>query len=242
MNRSLGSARTTCRRLAGGLAVVAALLIAPAGAFADFQVVSGNVTVLTPSASNPVNLNLHQTTSDTNMFAFTESQNNTLSQSVAVDFTGPGAYNQFHLSPGTIAKGTQVNSYMFHSDVATASLRSPPGVVYDAVIHFDQPIIGGQFLNSTLRLYDAPPNSMGNPNVQYPTTPFSGSEFNDLTIEKMDAQTLDIKFHTYQALDELRIFTAAAAAPEPASLTLACMGVVGLGGFALRKRLRKAAN
>src|ERR1700722_8065674 len=63
--------------------------VAPARATAGFTLISGNLTVLNPSAGSPVNLTLDHTNSDTNMFGFTESTGLTLAQPATVDFTQP---------------------------------------------------------------------------------------------------------------------------------------------------------
>jgi hypothetical protein len=200
-------------------------------------VVSGNLTVLNPSAQNPVNFTLDHTNSDTNMFGLTENTGITLSKGANVDFTQPGTYNQFNAQPGVIPAGTSVNTYFFHSEPASEDKEAPPGVFYNVTVKFDETILGGQYLNSTIVDYSK--NGQVNPFVIYSTQNFTGLEINDVLIEQTDAHTINFMFHTYEALDEARIFTAI---PEPASMTLAFSGLLGLGGFMWRKRGKKAAG
>jgi hypothetical protein len=222
---------------------VTVVLGVPAKARAGFVVTSGNLTVLNPAAATPVNLSvLDATTSDTNMFGFTERTGVALPGPVSVDFSQPGTYTPSTTSPAQLSQGTIVNSYLFHSEPASET-KEANGVTYDVTVKFDQPIVGVQMLGQTLRSYDMGPSGLGNPNVKYPTSIYSGLETSDSVIESADHETLHLIFHTFTDQDQVRVFTASTAAvPEPTSVSLAFTGVLGLGAYVLRRRRKLKAS
>jgi len=210
---------------------------------AGFTVQSGAVTVLTPPFSPPLNLREGQTVSTTNMFAFQEYSNFTLPVAANIDVSGPGTYKTVaSLTPGTIAAGTTVDSYFFHTD---APLHTTVPSIYNVTVHFDLPILGIQALTRTLQSFESPAPfgaNLGRSDVIYPVPAdlFSGLEFQpngpDFLVEQLDSQTLVMHFSTKSNPDEIRVFTVI---PEPASMTLAFAGAITLGTFAIRRRKGK---
>ncbi len=170
--------------------------------------------------SPPPSVLLGALKSDTQLVAFQESSNLTLSQNVRVDITIAGTYQSDNsLAPGTISAGTEVDSYFLHSQ----PVHQPQ--VYVGSITFSTPILGVIVLDAGLDRTDA---LLGAPGTLYPTGNVGrGLELSpteDYVSLSSDLKTLSVHFTTHTDIDEVRILTAAV--PEPASLILAVPALV----------------
>jgi len=113
----------------------------------------------------PASVQLNQLTSDTDVFVYTEVSNLTLSTDLHVDAAVSGTYTSPFVPGGTISAGTTVNSYLMHSDPASAF----PVNYNDRTLTFNnEQIVGLILLSSTLTGSTA---VLGAPGTAYPPPP-----------------------------------------------------------------------
>lgn len=208
--------QVSSRRL---LALAAASLVfSGSAARAGYSSVSNTIQIISP----PPSVQIGALTSDTLIRTFAEVQDLTLKSSVAVDDTASGSFtSNSALVGGTIAAGTAVDSYLFHSDTATTSH------VYTGSVTFSTQILGLIVLTQSLDSTDA---QLAHPGTTYSTSNLRGLELSptaDSFTLSADRRTLTFHFLTNNSLDEVRVVTAATV-PEPASVVL-----MGLGGLIL---------
>ena len=158
--------------------------------------------------------------------AFDELQQFVLPVDVIVNITSPGRYDEpGDLTPGVIATGTDVDSYLLHAD----KLGLGGNKLLTGSVTFDEAILGVIVLGSALRSSDA---VLGAPGTTYPGSmwnPFRGLELRrcqDFVIVEPDLRTIQVHFRVGWAVDQIRVITAAPepAAPEPGALVLLLAG------------------
>jgi hypothetical protein len=154
---------------------------------------------------------------------FAEHRDFTLATAVTVDDTAAGTFtNEASLVGGTIAAGTEVDSYFIHSDTA-----SPP-TTYEASVTFSTPILGVIVLSASLSATD---DQLGATVTKYPGGDngrgLELSRTQDFFTLSADLKTLTLHFNTHDNVDEIRVLTAPTPVPEPAAAAL-----LGLGGIA----------
>lgn len=184
------------------------------------QIVSttGAVVVTVP----PSNVSSNQWESNTQIRAFAEEQNLTLTQNVATDISVAGASpsaTSENLSPSTIAAGTTIDSVMLHFD-KVGSNSTVVGAT--GSITFAEPILGLLVLSDS---ENATNSILGLPGVTYSTggdhglglNPGGGGNSDSVTLSD-DLRTVTVDLNTNYYADDLRIVTAV---PEPATLTMA---------------------
>ena len=210
--------RTVCGYALLSLAVMLACFRAET-AKAGIISTTGDIDAL---ASPPPSVQLGRRRSDTELFTFQESSNLTLSRNVRVDITSAGTYqSDSSLTPASISEGTVVDSYFLHSE----PLNQPK--VYTGSITFSTPVLGVIVLSAGLDSTDA---LLGAPGTLYPggllARGLELSPTEDFVTLSSDLKTLSVQFTTHDAVDEVRILTAAV--PEPATLILAVPAILAL--------------
>jgi hypothetical protein len=201
------------------------LLVLPAAVKAQVTGVTGNATLVPPPLSVGTG-----TGAESIVFA---EQSLVLSSPINVDISGPGTYNSLaSLTPGTIAAGTDVSSFYLHSWNST----DMAGTVYSGSITFATPILGVEALSSSLPTTNS---ILGLPTTTYITSASAqgfefGTQIDSLSIS---GDTLSFLNETFGAPDDLRIITAAAAAPtpEPSILLMLGTGLLALVGLNLKR-------
>jgi hypothetical protein len=193
---------------------------APSSAFT----IGGSVHVLTTPP--PV---VSETADQSNQYInmFTEQVDSTLAAPVSVDITPsagiPKTYAGIdHLSPGTIAAGTPVNSYFMFSDPVGAPRLLYP---YSAAVTFPTPILGVMVVYSTLQQSDT---ALGAPGTTYKIGPADGLEDNSGnpdTVELASANEIYLNLYTQADIDSVRIITAAT--PSTSSSSTGGSGATG---------------
>ena len=209
-------------------ALLLLLFCAGGPARADYLTTTGAVQIIAPPAS----LQVGALTSDTQIRTFVENQRLTLTGAVSVDDVASGTFNGTNpLVGGTVAAGTSVDSYFFHSDPVNANQK------YSGSVTFTTAVLGVIVLSNTL---DATDSTLGHKGTSYPTgvngrgLELSSSE--DSFTLSADRRTLNFSFFTHNNVDEVRVITAASAVPEPGSMALLGLGTMILGGAAARRR------
>jgi hypothetical protein len=203
------------------------LLVLPAAVKAQVTGVTGTATLVPPPSSV-------ETGTGAESIVFAE-QSLVLSSPINVDISGPGTYNSIaSLTPGTIAAGTDVSSFYLHSWNST----DIAGTVYRGSITFATPILGVEALSSSL---PATNSVLGLPTITYFASNNAqgfelGTQIDSLIIS---GDTLSFLDETFGAPDDLRIITAAAAAPtpEPSILLMLGTGLLALVGLNLKRFL-----
>jgi hypothetical protein len=217
------------------LVVLALLLGTGASSRAGYSSETGAVQVIAaPPSVQPGAL-----MSNTFVQTFVEHQSLTLTSSVHVDDTAAGTFTSpASLVGGSIASGSQVDSYFFHSD-PTAKAET-----YTGSVTFTSDIIGVIVLSHSLNLTDAQlgavgtsyPTGVSNRGLELGTT----SDKDSFTLSA-DLKTLTFSLHTSSAIDEIRVLTEPTAVPEPASALLLGLAIPGVLGLARLRRNRNAS-
>jgi hypothetical protein len=184
---------------------------------------------------------------------FRERQNFTLPADLEVDFAAPGLYDQPKDIPSpspVLVAGTRVDSYFFHADPPTGK----SSYVFDGSVTFTTDILGVIIFNNGTngRLGDTDA-LLGHPSTLYPLG--GGNDDRDLEFQdgsddvtlSADRRTLTFHFVTAPGpMDQIRVITAesfdVSAVPEPASLSLAILGLLVGAGVEWRHRCRAAST
>lgn len=187
---------------------------------------TGNVEVLTGAPASVVE---GQLADADKLRAFNEKQGFVLQQSLLVDYVSP-----LYTSAGFIAAGTVVDSHFLNFDVPA----NRPRTTRSGTVTFDGLILGLIFSNNYLDLSDPILGAVG---TTYPT----GVErrfFNETgDLFTVTGGQLTFNFTSRvnnNGIDQMRIVTASAAQPipEPGTLALFGLAMVGLVGTARLKR------
>jgi hypothetical protein len=220
----------------------AVILILGAGGAARAAIIgtSGAVVMIAP----PPSVRTSMLESDTEIRAFNEQQNITLNTNISADITVPGvspSASSQNFSPGMIASGTKVSSYLAHFD-AVGNRTSNPAPLSGSIT-FDTDVIGLIVLSQAQNNTDAYP---GLTSVSYPQQEPSrgleivvggvGQDSNDEITLSADRRTVFLNLRTGMVQDEVRIITAA---PEPGGALLASIAALRMVG---RRGRRKWVN
>jgi PEP-CTERM motif len=226
-----------------GVAVLAVAAVAPllagAGPVSAAPILSGQIVQISPP---PSDVQGSDPTSNTTAFIWSERTNLTLASNIAVDMTTPGTANTgngYLPSPGTVAAGTVVDTYLLHSDPVSGSQT------YNFSVTFNSPILGIIDTISGLATTDA---ALGSPTTTYPGASTDRALEALDTLDWVSSDGLTAHFNTSTFVDEIRILVSATApppptnpaVPEPSTFALLALGGGALAGWR-RWRKRKAA-
>jgi len=191
-------------------AITVSALVIPQAAHAEITGFTGQVVAVAPlpdvrpGASEDANL----------IRLFRESSEEVLSAPLPVDANVPGLYDQasdLPLPQPFIPAGTSVDSYLLHADVPGEPVSGPS---LHATIGFDRDILGVEMNATTLDTSDA---VVGAPGTAYPNLlwPKRGLEWDNNydAVDWIDSRTIVVSFNINTVVDDVRIITAAAAAP-----------------------------
>jgi hypothetical protein len=172
--------------------------------------------------------------SNDHVFIWSERSALALPTAISVDMTKIGTSdsgNNYSPSPGTIAAGTRVDSYLIHSDPVGSGPQN-----YVASVTFGTPILG---IIDTINRLASTDSLLGNPGTTYP------GASTDRTLEAPDSLVwvsnhgLTLNFTTGAFVDEARVLVATA--PEPSTLVSCVTGAAKLVGFVwVRRRVHVA--
>lgn len=223
----------------GRIAAYGCLLV---GMLGLAQISRASVTATTGAvvfvSNPPTNLSTGAWQSDTQIQAFDEAQDLTLSQAINIDISTPGTSpnaSTSNLSPATIAAGTVVNSYALHFDVDGAP---PVGDAYELTgsITVSDPIIGLIVLSNSLT---ATNSILGIPGDTYPFGSDYGLELNpagggtsDIITLGSDDHTVTVDWRDASSADNIRIITEV---PEPGT-EMAWLGLAACVVFGWKRR------
>jgi hypothetical protein len=208
-----------------GFALVA-LLAPPSQAG---YVLSGAIVQISAPASD---VQGSDPTSNDHAFIWSEQSALVLPMSISVDMTKIGtsdASNNYSPSPGTIASGIRVDTYLIHSDPVGSGSQN-----YVGSVTFDTPILG---IIDTINGLASTDSILGNARTTYP------GASTDRGLESLDSLVwvsnngLTINFTTSTFVDEARVIVGAAV-PEPSSLVTCVTGAAALVAFGWVRRRR----
>lgn len=216
-------------------ALCLAFCLAGTAAHATILAPTGAVSIVSP----PTDISTGATESDTVILAFAERQNVTLPADVAADITVPGTSPSGgvqHLSPGTIAAGTGINSYFIHFDVVGTPAPTS-AIPATGSVSFDSDVLGLIVLDAKLNATHTFP---GMPGTTYSTGGGleivgggAGTGANDQVTLSADRRTVTFNFRDAESPDDIRIITSV---PEPSTLGLVFSASVGLAAYCFRRR------
>ncbi len=148
-----------------------------------------------------------------------------LNQPVEVDITSAGVFDQLaDLTPGAIAAGTRVRSYILHADPVGSSVRT-----YEGTVRFDEVVIGIIVRGTRLAATDSLLGGIG-------TTYDGASEGRGLELNQAgtadevslsmtpDRRIVGIRWTASTATDEIRILTI----PGPGTAGVTLLGVIAV--------------
>jgi hypothetical protein len=193
-------------------------------------VLSGAITQISPPPSD-IQDAPGEPQSNTTAFIWSERTGLTLSSPVSVDLTTTGtanAGNNYRPSPGTIAAGTKVDTYLLHSDPVGSGAQN-----YVFSITFDTKILG---VIDTISGLAATDSTLGSPTTTYPGASTSRALELPDTLVWVSNNGLTLNFTTSTAVDEARILVVAV--PEPSTAISGAMGAVAFLGFGWARRRR----
>ena len=180
----------------------------------------------------PTDLQEGSLESDTQMFLIAEQMDALLLVGLSVDINAPGTYTTPDpLTGGTLSAGLSVESYLVHFDrVGNASTNTQ---VTGATITFDRPILG---VIVTTAYHTASDSVVGNAGVTYAVL---GRNLNfgsgDIVTLSADMLTITLNLKESTGVDNIRIITT----PEPGTLALFGLGIVGLIGARVRRKRQR---
>ena len=206
-----------------------ALCIFPISATAEASIISTTGPVVLISA--PASVVPGKSVNVTDGQVFSETQDLTLTGALSVNAVAPGKYKNGVGSGGTIAAGTDVDSYFALFDSGGKS------VTYGAVtLTFSTPVLGVIFDDSQLNKSDS---ILGISSTKYPTGgTYRGQEVGDSTQISANGYSITLDDTVSSPGDDIRIITAAgtSVAPEPGSLALLAGGLTTVGVWRRRAR------
>lgn len=164
-----------------------------------------------------------------NLYAFNEDQNVSVAGSdLDYDLTVGGTWSTTGTNPGSLTVGTTVASHYVFFDPG-------PATTIEGWVEFDSDIIAVIVTTSLLDNSDY----LANTDVNYLNPGLRGLEGNQDQIVSVTDRKVFINFRASTPGDYIRVLTEyspTAAAPEPTTLVLFLLGLVGLG-FNRHKRL-----
>ncbi len=203
--------------------------------------VVGTTGAVTSLFFTPLFLDLGELESNIFISEIAEQKNVQLNSALAVDISLPSTVPSsisVNLTPGVVAAGTRVDSYLLHFD--PIGTPSQP-LALSGSVTFSLPVLGIEVLTTSLNSTDT---VLGIPGAFYPigevnrglelSVGLVGIETFDGITLSLDRKTVSVILSTQLSLDQVRVITAV---PEPSSLTQFGIGAVGLaGGVFLRRR------
>ena len=151
--------------------------------------------------------------SNTTMPVFQEQMNLSLPSALAVDITPPASFPAVYnspskLTPGNIASGTSVDSYMAYA--SPTSKQASPQFNYVATLNFSSPVLGVIVSSSTLNNTDS---VVGAPGTTYPHDAFRGLELGSSAgdgdvVKLLTPNSIYLFINTNLDIDEVRVITA----------------------------------
>ncbi len=168
---------------------------------------------------------------DDTLWVWNEKQNVTLTEDLFVDRVADASADFVEIVSGgyLISAGTVVSSHYVQWDPAG-------GKDVNATIEFDSEIFA--FITADQKLFDSD-SSLGLDWVNYNDFKLRGLEKKDMTF--INGTSVDIDWRASSPGDWTRLITAyspAAATPEPGTIALLSLGLIGLAGVS-RKKLKK---
>jgi len=221
--------RTLLTVIVGCLAVYGSGPATAGGIFGvPFNVVETNL---------PVNMSIVEGDFEDNgkAFIFKERDDFDLAAPLPVDITEPGDYGPAPAIQPTIGPGVHFESWLLHFDPVGQS-NSTTSI--EGNVTFDNRIVGLIVTFATLNATDAFPGASVSENVTYSGDLNRGLEL-DNDVIKLSDDRLTLSFNTliasFGAIDQIRIITI----PEPSTLSLAGLGLIGLVCGAARRSQRR---
>jgi hypothetical protein len=186
--------------------LLAASLLATSPAWAGIAATTGDVQNVT--ATPPTDVREGKYEDNKKIRAFEEQRGVVLGAPLAVDLTAPGLYDATHpMTPGFIAPGTLVNSYLLHFDhvgILGSSIRK-------GTLTLDEPILGILVAGTTLDSSDG----LKRAGVTYPVAgaePSRGLELTDPdSLTWLGGNDVSVDLTNRNHSDQVRIITAASA-------------------------------
>lgn len=150
-----------------------------------------------------------------------------LGSDVSADVTSPGVVDEaIDLTPGTIAAGSLVDSYLLHFDPESVSGTSTGSIT------FDRDILGILVVTSSLDATDAGLGALATTyqlddfrGIEGPGFDTFGVDVNDVVSFLPDLRTVRFDFATTTRIDEIRVVTEA---PEPSTAALFVLALAAL--------------
>ena len=167
--------------------------------------VSRSVDVIQP----PSSLANGSLSSDDIAFVFLEQENLTLEQSLRLDIIEPGRYSldSVRLSPGNVASGTTITSYLIHFDPRDRFSGSNLSNVLNGEVTFEGEILG--LITETPNVISTS-SLVGASNTEY--IDLSGLEFERIDLEPKDEiffeanrNTIRFEFRDRVEIDQMRV-------------------------------------